>query len=264
MDEPYIHVTQDVFLRLRHDDFDSLIKARLTACLRVEPPRHPIQKRQGRSSWKAEPRPGKRPLNPAAASCPRLSAQALCNKISPLNQAQVQQKLLKLAETEAEVVVEVVLSNATSTLYYLELLLTVLGAMPHAIVGPHIERLTSAFVETDSYKLVDDLGVDDYDKFCAFLANKRKVRAEFLCIMTLGDKRRMDHLVEGSLVALGEASGQYCKDLLIDILHDHCKSCPSITQGVRAQCRGYLGNPQASGLDNKTRFKLMDLVSSLS
>lgn len=260
----YIRVSPAEFASLRHDDFDAAIKAKLVACLRATQRPQRRHKRPAKPSWKAAPRPGRRPLNPTAAYCPRLEAQGLCNKISPLNMPLVKKKLLELAETEADLVAEVVLANAQSNPYYLELLVHVLGAMLPAVVSMHLERLTTRFVEEREHMLVDDLVHDDYDAFCAFLANKRTVCARYLCIMDLGDQRRLDHTVEEMLEAVGAADGRHCKDLMIDLLQEYCKRCPGARHNIRVRCMAYLRDPDAVGLDSKTRFKLMDMVALLA
>jgi hypothetical protein len=261
---PYIRVSPAEFASLRHDDFDAAIRAKLVACLRTTQRPQRRHKRPAKPSWKAAPRPGRRPLNPTAAYCPRLEAQGLCNKISPLNMPLVKKKLLELAETEADLVAEVVLTNAQTNPYYLELLVQVLGGMLPAIVSAHLERMTSRFVEERGHMLVDDLAQDDYDAFCAFLANKRTARARYLCIMDLGDLRRLDHTVEEMLDAMGAVDGRHCKDLMIDLLQEYCKRCPGARRNVCVRCTAYLRDPVAAGLDSKTRFKLMDMVVLLA
>jgi hypothetical protein len=78
--------------------------------------------------------------------CPRLSTQALCNKVSPSNLATVKRKILDLAEGEADLVVEVVLANATANPYYLGLRASVSAMLPD-IVTTHIDQLTNEFIE---------------------------------------------------------------------------------------------------------------------
>lgn len=193
-----------------------------------------------------------------------MTAQALCNKISPMNLARVQGKLLQLASLDAALVAEVVLSNAQTNSYYLELLVKVLGAMPALAVAAHVERLSNAFVDAREHMLVDELDTSDYDAFCAFLAAKRVVRARHFCILTLGDADRLHHTVDEMLHALGQVQSRYCKDLMIDLLQDYCGRRASAARHVVEECTIFLQNPTEAGLDSKTRFKLMDMVASLS
>lgn len=261
---PYIRVSQEEFMRLRHGEFDAVAKGKLETYFKASQRQQRGHKRPTQPSWKAPPRPGRRPINPTAAYSPRLAAQGLCNKISALNMPVVQKKLMELVESEADLVTEVVLANAQTNPYYLELLVRVLRAMPSAIVATHLDLLTARFVEERAHMLVDDLGQDDYDAFCAFLTNKRTVRARYICILDLGDPGRLEHTVEEMLDALGAADGRHCKDLMIDLLQEYCRRRPGTRYGVHARCKAYLRDPVSAGLDSKTRFKMMDVVSLLA
>jgi hypothetical protein len=264
-DLPYIKVPLTVFRRLGHRDKNADIETMLAACLRTAPAQSQRgHKRTGQTKWKAPPRPGRRPLNPEAVSCARLSTQALCNKVSPSNLATVKRKILDLAEGEAELVVGVVLANATSNSYYLGLLVQVLSAMLPDVVATHIDQLTNEFVKGRAHLLKDDLSQDDYDTFCLFLKNKRSVRARHMCIMALGDRERVAHLVVEMLDALGKPETCHSKDLMIELLQEHCEKCPSVRKDVRLRYIAYIRDPVGAGIDLKTRFKLMDMVTSLT
>jgi hypothetical protein len=132
-DLPYIKIPLSVFRRLTDKNVDMEM---LSACLRTAPARSQRSQEDGQTKWKAPPRPGRRPLSIRRCLCPRLT-QALCNKVSPSNLATVKRKILDLAEGEADLVVEVVLANATANPYYLAFV-QVLGAMLPDIVTTHI------------------------------------------------------------------------------------------------------------------------------
>jgi hypothetical protein len=54
------------------------------------------------------------------------------------------------------------------------------------------------------------------------------------------------------------------KDLMIELLQEHCEKCPGVKKDVRFRYIAYIRDPVGAGIDIKTRFKLMDMVTSLT
>jgi hypothetical protein len=129
------------------------------------------------------------------------------------------------------------------------------------IVTTHIDQLTNEFIESRAHLLKDDLSQDDYDTFCTFLKkNGRCVLGT--CASRLGDRERVSHLVAEMLDALGDTC--HSKDLMIELLQEHCEEVPGVKKDVRFRYIAYIRDPVGAGIDIKTRFKLMDMVTSLT
>jgi hypothetical protein len=228
--------------------------------VRSRAPRKPVEQ------WKSARPVGKRPLNPMAVVVPKKVVHAVCNKLSDANFGRMRKALVEHADADAEMVVSTIIECLVENGYYLPLFVKAVIELKRkhgGIVGAHVQLMHDDFVRDKQHMLKDDVGSEDYDAFCGFLAEKRKRLTKFEFLHSLGYASEMAELLPEIVILLGDKDTVWSKDMLIDMLGIHYRASKRADASSVKAYELYIGDKQRYGIDTKARFKLIDLVASV-
>lgn len=277
-----IQVLPTEFEALRHGDLHAAIKQQIEDAIMKHfkavsarssrPSRgHHHHRKPAAERWSSTRPEGKRPLNPGATVIPENTVRSLCNKLSQLNYAKLQPTILKHAESDPDMVIVTLLQCCIKNGYYTALYVDSMRELRRGnkdLVDTHVDSMSETFLKTREYVLVDETDSDDYDVFCAFVAEKKRrmTRFEFLCSM--GKYEDMIEALPEIVTELQNAQSDANKDMMIAMLIMHRNH--GNRQGKRVKSmhtadtyEPLIDNCVRYGIGAKAKFKLVDLVSDI-
>lgn len=271
-DSDIIRVVDRVFDAGRHsqihDDMKVRLEAVIAAVFKANASRQarPRNAKKAVDQWKSQRAPGKRPLNPTSEDVPEHKVHALCNKITASNYTSLYPTLKKYADQNADMVVSTVLKCIVKSGSFLPLYVRILSDL-HAehdeTVESYLCAMSDAFLENSEFGLVDNTESEDYDIFCAYVAEKASRLSRFKFLSMVGKYNDLTAMIPSMIQLLGDKNSDVSKLMIVEMLELYysCKSCKSVKTQDVATFEKYTKQSQEFGIKSNARFKLMDLLN---
>jgi hypothetical protein len=267
-----IQVLERVFDEGRHEDNHADMKQKLEEAIaavfkansmRNARPRNP---KKPVDQWKSTRVPGKRPLNPTAEIVPENQVHSVCNKITESNYKKLQPMLIKFAEFDADMVVSTVLKCIVKSGSFLPLYVKILADIRKRhtrIVDVYLANMCDTFLDGSEFLLEDDTESDDYDKFCAYVAEKKRRLARFKFLSLVGKSESLSTALPDMVQSLGEKDSSLSKVMVIEMLGIYYTGCRTVKKQDVHAFETYTKQSREHGIGPNARFKLMDLLSTI-
>jgi hypothetical protein len=254
-----------------HDDMKVKLEAVIAAVFKANASRQarPRYAKKPVDQWKSQRVSGKRPLNPTSEDVPEHKVHALCNKITASNYISLYPTLEKYAEQNADMVVSTILKCIVKSGSFLPLYVRTLSDL-HAnyeeVVESYLSVMSDTFLENTEFQLVDNTESEDYDIFCAYIAEKASRLSRFKFLSMVGKYKDLTTALPAMIEVLGDKDSDVSKLMIVEMLelYYNCKACKSVKKQDVATFEKYTNQSQDFGIKSNARFKLMDLLAMVN